>query len=153
MLLVPTLSLHHEAVLVLLVRGPAGLQHEGVHPGADLARGDRHVLGHARPEVQSADGVCNSRASQYYGRNRRISSSLLPITFSFSGYFQNAKVFPSKTTQRRCQAPNPETSSNMVRNPRLVTCMLFVLSRSKLRGQFIAQQIYVLPDSRCDSST
>ena len=63
MLLVATLSLHHEAVLVLLVRGPAGLQHEGVHPGADLARGDRHVLGHARPEVQSADGVCNSRVS------------------------------------------------------------------------------------------
>ena len=150
MLQVPTLCLHHEAVLVLLVRGPAGLQHEGVHPGADLARGDRHVLGHARPEVQSADGVCNSRVSVMAVI---VAYRLLPITFSFSGYFQNAKVFPSKTTQRRCQAPNPETSSNMVRNPRLVTCMMFVFLRSKLRGQFIAQQFNVLPDSRCDSST
>ena len=44
-----------------------------------------------------------------------------PCTFSFSGYFQKARVFPSRTTQRRCQAPKPETSSNMVMKPLLET--------------------------------
>ena len=45
----------------------------------------------------------------------------LPITFSFSGYFQKLSVFPSKTIHLLCQAPNPETSSNMVKKPRFVT--------------------------------
>ena len=31
-------------------------------------------------------------------------------------------MFPSRTTQRLCQAPKPETSSNMVMKPLLETC-------------------------------
>lgn len=42
-------------------------------------------------------------------------------TFSFSGYFQKERLFPSRTNHLLCQAPNPDTSSNIVRNPLLVT--------------------------------
>ena len=40
-----------------------------------------------------------------------------PITLSFSGYFQKARVLPSSTTHLLCHAPNPDTSSNMVKKP------------------------------------
>ena len=56
-LIFPTLCLDHQAVLVTLAGRPAGLQHEGVHPGADLAGGDAHLLGHAAPQVYSSDGI------------------------------------------------------------------------------------------------
>ena len=52
-----TLSLYDETVLVTLAGGPAGLQHEGVHPGADLTGGDAHLLGHAASQVYSSDGI------------------------------------------------------------------------------------------------
>lgn len=36
---------------------------------------------------------------------------------SSSGYFQYDKVGPLSKHHLRCQAPNPDTSSNIVRNP------------------------------------
>ena len=41
--------------------------------------------------------------------------------FSSSGYFQYESVAPSSRHHLRCQAPKPETSSNMVRNPLSLT--------------------------------
>ena len=45
----------------------------------------------------------------------------LPIALSFSGYFQKDRGLPSSTTHLLCQAPNPDTSSNMVKKPLLDT--------------------------------
>ena len=47
------------------------------------------------------------------------------MTFSFSGYFQNERVLPSSTTHLRCHAPNPDTSSNIVKKPRFDTWTYF----------------------------
>ena len=50
-----TLPLDDEALLVVLSGGAAGLQHEGVHAGADLSRGDADGVGNTGPEVNPSD--------------------------------------------------------------------------------------------------
>ena len=51
------LGLHLDLVFVHLVGGPAGLQHEGVHPRANLPGRDAHLRGHTGAEVNTADRV------------------------------------------------------------------------------------------------
>ena len=115
-----TFPLNDQTLLVVLPSIPTGFQHEGVHAWADLSGCDADVVSDTGSEVNPPDGVWNR---EYVTCHASITNNNndAPWTFSFSGYFQKARVFPSRTTQRLCQAPKPETSSNIVMKPLLET--------------------------------
>ena len=52
-----TFPLDDQALLVILSGRPAGLQHEGVHSGADLSGCDGDVVSDTGAQVNPPDGV------------------------------------------------------------------------------------------------
>ena len=53
----PTFPLDDQTLLVILPGSPAGLQHEGVHAGADLSGCDGDVVSDTGAQVNPPDGV------------------------------------------------------------------------------------------------
>ena len=53
----PTFPLDDQTLLVILPGSPAGLQHEGVHAGADLSGCDGDVVSDTGAQVDPPDGV------------------------------------------------------------------------------------------------